>query len=45
MDDFASVGLSSEDHLGSSFSLRVEVVIPKVVVWSETWASLSQWNC
>lgn len=45
MGDFASIGLSSADHLGSSSSLRIEVAFPKMVVWSETWASLPQWNC
>lgn len=45
MGDFASVESSSADHLGSSFSLGMEVAIPKNVVWSETQASLSQGNC
>lgn len=45
MGDFASIESSSADHLGSSFSLRMEVAIPKNMVWLETGASLSQWNC
>lgn len=44
MGDFASIESSSTDHLGSSFSLRMEVAIPKSMV-KETGASLSQWNC